>query len=142
MAAFGQIEYGLYFAHPPLRPARNGAYSEVRRAVDERAVEVEQDELGAREAHGLARASSPHGGHGGAVIRAIEDGGAGHEGVGPRRGDAPDVRVKGDIVGAGRRELGDDPIDRLDHQMDIDGGIDPVAPERPAHAGPKVRFGT
>ena len=29
----------------------------------------------------------------------------------------------------------DDLIDRLDHQMDIDGGIDPVAPQRPAHGG-------
>jgi len=35
------------------------------------------------------------------------------------------LRVKGDIVGAGRRELGDDPIDRLDHQMDIDGASIP-----------------
>jgi len=45
------------------------------------------------------------------------------------------LRVKSDIVGAGRRELGGDPIDRLDHQMDIDGSIDPVAPQRPAHGG-------
>jgi hypothetical protein len=45
------------------------------------------------------------------------------------------LRVKGDIVAAGRPELGDDPVDRLDHPMDVNGGIDPIAPQRPAHGG-------
>src|SRR5690606_10718945 len=44
-------------------------------------------------------------------------------------------RVEGNVGGTGLNEITDDAVDRLHHQMDVDGGLEAVITQRLAHHG-------
>ena len=51
------------------------------------------------------------------------------------------LRVEGDVGGAGLGEVGDDPVHGLDHQVDVDGGGDPMLAQGLADQGADGQVG-
>ncbi len=49
--------------------------------------------------------------------------------------------VKGDVRGASFGEIGDDPVDGLDHQVHVDGRLDAVVAQRLANERPDRQVG-